>query len=114
MDNFTTGYATCALWSSTDDNGEPLDKDYDIDDISPTTLKQMIVDCADFQTANAELLAEIDPGQAGHDFWLTRNHHGVGFWDRGLGVVGEQLTKAAHEYCGVDLYEGDDGKIHGM
>lgn len=100
IDKFTTAYATCALWSSTDDNEEPLDNNYNIDDISPTTLTQMIADCADFQTANAGLLDHVDVSleQAGHDFWLTRNRHGAGFWDRGLGVIGGQLTKAAHAY----------------
>ena len=27
-------------------------------------------------------LSEFDPAQVGHDLWLTRNGHGVGFWDR--------------------------------
>ena len=25
---------------------------------------------------------EYNPAQLGHDLWLTRNGHGVGFWDR--------------------------------
>ena len=25
---------------------------------------------------------EMNPEQIGHDFWLTRNGHGSGFWDR--------------------------------
>jgi hypothetical protein len=35
---------------------------------------------------------------AGHDFALTRNHHGAGFWDRGLGELGDRLTTAAHAF----------------
>lgn len=50
---------------------------------------------------------------AGIDFWLTRNGHGAGFWDRGLGDVGTRLTCAAHNYGSVDLYAGDDGLIYG-
>ena len=34
-------------------------------------------------------------GQLGHDLWLTRNGHGAGFWDRGLGELGERLSEAA-------------------
>ncbi len=42
--------------------------------------------------------------QAGHDFALTRNHHGTGFWDRGLGEVGTLLTEAAQTFGESDLY----------
>lgn len=69
--------------------------------------------CADFIDANIEDLAGIDPEQAGHDFWLTRNRHGDGFWDRGLGERGERLSDAARVYSSVDLYVGDDGLIYG-
>lgn len=34
----------------------------------------------------------------GHDFALTRNGHGAGFWDRGLGELGDRLSKAADVY----------------
>jgi hypothetical protein len=33
---------------------------------------------------------------AGHDFAYTRNRHGTGFWDRGLGDLGTRLSDAAH------------------
>ena len=35
---------------------------------------------------------------AGHDFALTRNGHGTGFWDRGLGEMGDMLTKECEPY----------------
>ena len=117
MDAFTQGYIDAALWSSTDDDGEPLDEDYGIEDISPDTLRDMEADCADFQESNEELLSEAydlgeDDARAGHDFWLTRNGHGAGFWDRGLGKVGDELTDAAKAYGGQDLYVGDDDFIY--
>lgn len=46
------------------------------------------------------------------DFWLTRNGHGVGFWDRDVGAVGDRLTKACKKFGETYLYVGDDGKIH--
>ncbi len=52
--------------------------------------------------------------QAGHDFWLTRNGHGAGFWDRGLGALGERLSKESKPYGSCDLYVGDDGQIYGF
>jgi hypothetical protein len=50
--------------------------------------------------------------QAGADFWLTRNGHGAGFWDRGLGELGERLTEAAKASGSSDLYIGDDEGIY--
>lgn len=49
---------------------------------------------------------------AGHDFWLTRNGHGAGFWDRGLGELGERLTVASKTFGSVDLYLGDDELVY--
>jgi hypothetical protein len=34
----------------------------------------------------------------GHDFYLTRESHGAGFWDRGLGELGDYLTGIAKSY----------------
>lgn len=116
-DKFLDAYIECALWSSTDNaddsGGEPLDKNYGPEDLSDETLASFKRDCEAFQEANADDLASLDPEQSGHDFWLTRNGHGAGFWDRGLGELGERLSKASKVYGSVDLIVGDDGKIHG-
>lgn len=48
----------------------------------------------------------------GHDLALTREGHGVGFWDRGLGVLGDRLTAACKPYGEFSLYLGDDGKVY--
>jgi hypothetical protein len=123
-DAFTRGYIEAAIWSSLDDRGEPLDERFGIDSIDPETFRAMKHDAAKFQRENEELLHQAytqrrlipvryDEGRAGHDFWLTRNGHGAGFWDRDLGDVGDKLTKAAKAYGQFDLYVGDDGKIYG-
>lgn len=104
------GYVECALWSSLDEDDNPLDG---IDaDLTDETRESMASDCQDFWASNYADLRTMDAGQAGHDFWLTRNGHGAGFWDRGLGQQGERLTRAAKIYGGVDLYVGDDGLIY--
>ena len=123
IEKFYRAYVIAALWSSTDDEGEPLDGMYSIDDISEECNAAMRESCEDFIEANASDLAAYSAkmacGQwsaedrAGHDFWLTRNGHGVGFWDRGLGALGDRLSKAAELYGSVDLYVGDDGLIYG-
>jgi hypothetical protein len=112
LDNFTLAYLECAIWSSTDDSGNPLDDDYGIEDIDPNCLSQMVEDCRAFQSDNSALLSDLDDSQCGHDFWLTRNRHGAGFWDRGLGDVGQKLTEASHAYGSCDLIVGDDSLIY--
>ena len=75
-------------------------------------LRLCRADVVSFVEANQSDLENLDPGQIGHDFWLTRNRHGAGFWDRGLGDVGDRLTKAAHAFGESDLYVGDDGNLY--
>jgi hypothetical protein len=48
---------------------------------------------------------------AGHDFALTRNGHGAGYWDRGLGMLGEALTQMARPYGSRYLMVSLDGSI---
>jgi hypothetical protein len=120
-DSFTRQYIGTALWSSNDESddsgGEPLDRNYDEDDITSETLASMIQDAQDFQRDNAEMLLRAyasgtyvggqryDASNAGHDLWLTRNRHGAGFWDRGLPkAVGEALSTAAHNMGEINLY----------
>ncbi|CAB4240934.1 hypothetical protein UFOVP56_36 [uncultured Caudovirales phage] len=114
IDEITRHYAAAALWSSVDDNDDPLDENYDLSDIDPDTLAAMRADCAAFVALADPLLIEkgLNSAKIGHDFWLTRNGHGVGFWDRGLGEVGDKLTEIGERFKGVDLYVGDDGRLY--
>jgi len=117
MDFFTKSYLHTSLWSSTDDSGNPLDQKYSIEDISPSSLQQSIDECDVFQEINKRILQELynknySPEQAGHDFWLTRNGHGTGFWDRDLEEHGETLTKSSKTFGNADCYVGDDRQIY--
>lgn len=112
MDKFTRQYMETALWSSTDDCDTPLDANYSITDIAEETQAKMIADCAKFQLDNADDIN--DSSQAGHDFWLTRNGHGAGFWDGDYPEeIGKRLTLASKAYGNFNLYVGDDGLIYG-
>lgn len=117
LDHMFGAYVECALWSSYETMGEdeqiPLDK-YE-GAVAPETLAEMLAECSEFMSFHWELAQTVgmSPERFGHDFWLTRNHHGAGFWDRGLGLVGTQLTDAAHAYGEYCLYIGDDGLIYG-
>lgn len=130
LDQFTTGYVIAALWSSHDDrdgmNDAPLDEKFDITDIAETTLQQMIADCAKFQAEQWDTMQSAfespdyrripdstELQTAGHDFWLTRNHHGAGFWDGDYPKAeADKLTSASHAFGEVNLYVGDDDKIY--
>ena len=51
--------------------------------------------------------------QAGHDFWLTRNGHGAGFWDGDwIEPAATILDKTSKHFGNVDLYVGDDRLIY--
>lgn len=111
-----SAYVECALWSSTDtnENGDHINLDSVDAEIAPETLVTMREELTAFvpDEETAALLDGLEPEQIGHDFWLTRNHHGAGFWDRGLGARGDELTKACQPYGTADLYIGDDGLIY--
>jgi hypothetical protein len=113
MDAFLKAYIVAALWSTNGDNDEPLDANHSETDLAPETLAQMKLDCEKFQKENAEDLACRPADDGGHDFWLTRNHHGAGFWDGDWPKeIGERLTAASAKYGEFCLYIGDDKKIY--
>ena len=116
INEFLTAYIEAALWSTSDDEeadrGEFLDATFGADDLAPETLQKMEDDCRKFLTENQEDIG-LDFTKAGHDFWLTRNGHGCGFWDGYWPEeVGERLTKSSKQFGEVYLYVGDDGKIY--
>lgn len=114
LNTFVSAYVGCALWSSSDEDGESLDAVHTADDIADASMGAMRAECQDFYDAQCDLWRSVymSDEQAGHDFWLTRNRHGAGFWDRGLGAVGDQLTAFARPYGECDLYIGDDNLVH--
>lgn len=126
LKTFTAAYIEAALWSSSsDEKGSPMDQDYGPSDIASETRAKMEKDCQEFY---GDYESEWTEGgwsdeQAGHDFWLTRNGHGAGFWDRNFDggaakrtsfSLAGSLAKGAKAYFGFDLYIGDDGKVHGQ
>ena len=115
LDQFTRAYLECALWSSMDESddsgGNPMDDNYSIEDIAPETIDHAIEECKRFQ-AQAAGMIESDPSRAGHDFWLTRNGHGAGFWDGDWPEDGDKLTELSKAFGETYLYVGDDGRIY--
>ena len=111
MSDFIRSYIATALWSSMDDNDEPLEDNYGKEDFSSEVLMNMYFDCYAFVRENRTNINR-PYSEAGHDFWLTRNGHGAGFWDGDWADKGDVLTKGAEKFKGVDLYVGDDGRIY--
>lgn len=125
LDPFTRAYIKAALWSSMDDDGNPLDSYYSESDLTADTLDKIKADCAKFQEENSATLesATCNRGsgeyssnraseQAGHDFWLTRNCHGCGFrdgdWSEPEATL---LTEASDKFGECDIYVTDDGEL---
>lgn len=100
------------LWSESDDNGEPLDALYSAYDITGDEVDIFADQLRDFILSNQDDLLDITATSCGHDFVLTRNGHGVGFWDRGYGDRGDRLTAACKPYGECGLYVGDDDGLY--
>lgn len=115
------------LWSETDDDDTPLDS---IDAEPSEALTQRVASDWDSFVERAEAMGfdpdehlammlhpdnEGDPwNAAAHDFILTRNRHGVGFWDSGRWHKpwGDKLTQLCRELGELNTYVGDDGLIY--
>lgn len=107
LDAFTLAYLTAIEWTlpeAYDHEGNATGPARAGNGFTRAAINLAKQDCADFQAANqADLAAAYAAGRyseesAGIDFWLTRERHGAGFWDRGLGELGNRLTAAAHAY----------------
>jgi len=116
LDPFTRAYIEAALWSTSDDDDEPLDANYDRSDIDAKTMAAIVRDCADFQRRFGSLIEDDDSKAiekwgrwelAGHDFWLKRNDHGAGFGDGNFPKHDDELYEAAKSYGDFELYVGD-------
>lgn len=140
--DFTSAYITCSMWANLmmykcehGENAYDCDEcdpdeimpemesadanpgEYD-DELADSAREQIESDCRDFVASNIfDLLAcGLDSEQCGHDFALTRNRHGAGFWDRKhLGKTEDaaldSLTKASHAYGEQTFIVNRDGKV---
>jgi len=114
-DEIIKGYVDAMFWTE-----EETLNDKDLSDLAPETINKIISEVKMFYNKTHELINqtpdeytdEYGYTQVGHDFWLTRNGHGAGFWDRGLGELGDKLTSISKQFGESNLYEGDDGKLY--
>lgn len=103
FEKFLDAYLTCLVWSSsaTDGEGEEFES-LEQFELSESVKINSTRDCSQFIVTAGDLLDNLPIGydfsDAGHDFWLTRNGHGAGFWDRGLGERGDKLTSLSESF----------------
>lgn len=118
-DAFTIAYITAALFTEEENLISVA-----VQQLSDELIHTMHQDCTEFQR-RAHPILELETTthrlqdrhslqeQAAHDFWLTRNGHGVGFWDGDWSEpAGSRLDEIAKAFPSVDLYRGDDGRIY--
>ena len=116
MDEFKQAYIEALHFTDTGHDSEIPDDT----ELSDEALQQIDVDCAKFlervqgmPPAWAEIQDRM--GDAGHDFWLTRNGHGAGFWDGDWSSdcgIDDMLDGLAGEFGEAWPYLGDDGLIY--
>jgi hypothetical protein len=121
LDDFLAGYLETLIWQAPEgDDGELIEATHGVHDFSDDALTAITADCVAFCTKALAILSEIDsdgdhPDQqrgelwakAAHDFCLTRNHHGAGFWDGDYPTHGDTLTDISETFSNTDVY------IHG-
>jgi hypothetical protein len=117
LDAFTGGYIEAMYFADTGEGDQPSSGA----ELALETRRRIILACQQFQRVNADLLTRAydrvgySEARAGHDFYLTQNGHGAGYWDRDeldADGLGDALTDAAKLYTAVDLYEGDNGLLY--
>jgi len=124
---FQRGYLETALWADTDEDdmekiglspgGKYDEGDIDISVIAPESIANAVEDCDMFLDAvekggSTELRDRVDCWDGGHDFWLTHQGHGAGFWDGDWGGAGDTLTEISGQFGQVCLYVDDDGQVY--
>jgi hypothetical protein len=111
----TRAYIECMLWVNREELGRLT-----IGNLTEAQMSAISEDVNQFYNFcltqlsgdNLQAFKLMNYKQFGHDYFLTRNHHGAGFWDRGLGELGDLLTSYAHSMGSTYEYLGDDGNVY--
>ena len=121
---FLAGYTEALLWSSSDTTADGEEVNLDQFELSTAGADKCRADCLAFFVANHADLVEAagcyrgreqhdGMALAGHDYALTRNRHGAGYWDGDLpDDLGGRLTEASDKAGEVRPCLGDDGEVY--
>jgi len=106
--------ARVALWAGVGNDDEPLDNGFDISDIDEDSLQVEVNKAQKFwrEATDLHLTGWCSKDEFVHDFWLDRNGHGTGFWNKCPNEeMGRKLSSMAKEYGSCDLLEDDNGTL---
>lgn len=112
--DIVSGFIECMCWAESGDTDAPLGDHADPSLLADGAYEQCLGLVQDFISYCARVgidMQGMNEDQIGNDLWLTMQGHGAGFWDRGLGQLGEDLTKAAKTFH-MECYLGDDELIY--
>ena len=105
---FYNAYLECINFTETGDIDQP-ESGADLDD---DFSRESLIDCLSFYGRISCYLANGEISQAGHDFWLSRNRHGTGFFDRGY-PMSDKFQTWAEAYGQVDaVFEDYEDNSH--
>lgn len=119
MHQIKTGYIDCLLWADTptDENDQEIENCGISEKLERAITKdiRLFIEKSDIAGDLIVEALEVDNyylDSIGHDFWLTRNGHGAGFWDGDLPEeLGKKLTKISEEFGNIGLYINDSLEI---
>jgi len=110
---FINGYIEAFYFADTGEDGQPPSHAQ----LSTEARERIEIECKAF-LYRVEVYLDLcpaDSGQAGQDFYFTRQRHGVGFWDDYKGEkylnYSDLLDKAAGSFPEIDFYLSDDDQI---
>lgn len=112
------GYIECMIWADSPTDEDSIEIEYD--DISDSLNNIIVDDIEKFVSLADKLINEVlevdgyNLENVGHDFWLTRNGHGAGFWDGDLpNELGDKLTTIAESFKTFNLWVNDSYELEG-
>lgn len=118
LNAFITGYFEALYFaeSASNSDGEQVENIAGIE-MTSEAREECRQECAQFLDRvpllikAATLTDDYDHIQAGRDFWFSRQGHGVGYWDRNLGPIGDALHNAAEQFGEKHIYINENGLI---
>ena len=114
-------YLATLLWSEADEDGNPLDQTVDLSDLPEAIWDEAATDLQEFADYCLEAIGHdpfevFEAGDVAHNFCLSRNGHGAGFFD-GSWLIGERELNQELQVCaktfgtyGLAAFE-EDGKL---
>jgi hypothetical protein len=120
LSEFAKAYVKAMFFTNCDSGDEDEFKanNLGVSHLTRASLESIAADCASFESQNAETIAAVlahgerDLSGIAHDFWFTRQGHGVGFWEgESRGYPGDtwkalDASARAHGEVWPSIYRG--------